>query len=191
MTCWSSSSTRSHGVSMDYIKIPKGSVLIRGLRAKDSSDIANLMSCDGVTYGLSSMPYTNEFAVKSLMEDYTNKHWLIAEYEGGVVGFLYLNWGSGRWRRIATLAMGVHDDFAGLGIGGSLVERSLRIGFLYLDMERIELVVYQDNKGAIKIYERNGFIIEGQRSQQVIREGCYYDSYLMGIVRQDYTPKVD
>lgn len=171
---------------MNILDTDKGPILIRGLRCRDSEDLADMMSLPGVTYGLSSMPYTNEYVVKSLMNDPANKHWLIAEYNGKAVGFLYLQWTIGRWRRVASIAMGVHDSFAGNGIGRELVEQALHVGFLYLDFERIELVVYQDNGPAVAIYEKCGLKIEGKREEQVIREGVYYDSFLMGITRHQY-----
>jgi len=171
---------------MNTLDTTMGPVLIRGLRCRDSEDLADMMSLPGVTYGLSSMPYTNEYVVKSLMDDASSKHWLIAEHKGNAVGFLYLQWSIGRWRRVASIAMGVHDSFAGNGIGKELVDRALHVGFLYLDFERIELVVYQDNGPAVAIYEKCGLKIEGKREEQVIREGVYYDSFLMGITRNQY-----
>lgn len=170
---------------MDIISTEFGDILIRGLRKKDSIDLANIMSMAGVIYGLSSVPYTNEIVVDDLMVD-RKKHWLIAEHKGSVIGFLHLTWGSGRWRRVAGLVMAVHDDFTGHGLGFSLVMRALSVGFLYLDLERIELVVYQDNDKAIKIYKKCGFVVEGARERQVIREGVFFDSFLMGITRQRY-----
>jgi len=167
----------------------KGSVLIRGLRTRDSEDLADLMSLPGVIYGLSSMPYTNEYVVKALMADASSKHWLIAEHNTKAIGYLYLQWGIGRWRRVANIAMAVHDLYTGNGIGKTLVDRALHVGFLYLDFERIELVVYQDNGPGIAIYEKCGLTIEGKREQQVIREGVYYDSFLMGITRTQYNER--
>lgn len=170
---------------MDVVNTKFGNIIIRGLREKDSADVSDIMSMAGVTYGLSSLPYTNEGIVRELMND-PRKHWLIAEHNGSAIGFLYLNWGSGRWRRVADLVMAVNDNFTGRGLGSALVIRALHVGFLYIDLERIELVVYQDNGKAIKIYEKCGFIIEGRREAQVIREGVYFDSFLMGITRCRY-----
>ncbi|GLR75244.1 MULTISPECIES: GNAT family N-acetyltransferase [Aliivibrio] len=158
----------------------------RGLRVKDSEAIADIMSKPQVFHGLSSMPYTSEMVVKDLMADTEHKHWVIAELNGKVTGFIYLTWPSGRWRRVASLAMGVSDEATGQGIGFNLLKKALHTGFMYLDFERIELVVYQDNEAAIAIYKKIGLVNEGARKAQVIREGIYFDSYLMGITKSDY-----
>ncbi len=163
----------------------------RGLRSTDSVDISNIMSLPGVVHGLSSLPYTSELHVQHLMSDVSNKHWVIAEHKGKAVGFIYLSWPNGRWRRVAEIAMGVADNYAGQGVGFSLLKRALHTGFLYLDFERIELVVYQDNVPAITIYKKCGLQSEGSREGQVIREGIYYDSHLMGITREQYLEHQD
>ncbi|PQJ62285.1 GNAT family N-acetyltransferase [Photobacterium angustum] len=165
-------------------------IIYRGIRNRDAETIADIMSMPGVTHGLSSIPYTSESIVKSMIDDITNKHWIIAENEGKAIGFIYLNWPNGRWRRVSSLAMGVSDEFVSQGIGYGLLQRALQVGFDYLDFERIELVVYQDNISAISIYKKSGMVHEGKREEQVIRNGIYYDSYLMGITRSQYKQSV-
>ena len=61
---------------------------------------------------------------------------------------------------VGELSMGVHPDFRGQGLGRKLVQACLRECRL-LNFERIELIVFSDNEGALHLYESFGFEIEG------------------------------
>ena len=50
----------------------------------------------------------------------------------------------------------------GKGAGVEMVRRALEVGFDRLGLHRIDLVVFDFNRGAIACYERAGFAIEGR-----------------------------
>lgn len=161
-------------------------VLIRGLRRRDTAALTDLMSGPQVIHGLSVLPCVSEFEIDRLIQPMDNRHWMIAEVDGIAVGFVYLEWGKGRWRRIATLVMGIDDRYAGKKIGKTLVTTALDIGFTFIDLHKIELVVYVDNKHAIRLYESCGFIHEGTKRGNAIRKGEHIDAHVMSILKVDY-----
>ena len=136
--------------------------------------------------GLTVLPYISEFEVQRLIEPQDTKHWIIAECEGGAVGYVYLEWGKGRWRNIASLAIGVDDNYVRKGIGRKLLEAALWTGFQYLDFHKIELVVYVENEIAVKLYQSLGFVKEGVKRQNAFRDGRHPDALVMSILQADY-----
>jgi putative acetyltransferase len=158
-------------------------VVIRGVKRRDVGQLQELMSLDNVIWGTTVMPCVSELAVEAAIAQ-ENRHWFIAAArdDDRVLGYLYLGWGQGRWRRIASLVMAVRDDAAGMGIGTRLIERALHVGFQYLDLQRIELEVYTDNAPAIHMYEKAGFAHEGTKRRNAIRNGIHVDGHILAIL---------
>jgi RimJ/RimL family protein N-acetyltransferase len=52
-------------------------------------------------------------------------------------------------------------------------------------LNRIQLHVAIENEGAVKVYQNNGFIIEGTLRQAMYHNGKYSDFYVMGLLRSD------
>jgi len=157
---------------------------IRGVRRSDAPALHELMSRPQVLWGTTVMPCPSELSTeKALAEE--NRHWFIAAraHDDRALGYLYLDWGHGRWRRIASLVMAVHDDVAGQGIGRALLDRAVHVGFQYLDLQRIELEVYVDNPSAIRLYEKAGFVHEGTKRRNAIREGVHVDGHMMALLK--------
>jgi len=69
-----------------------------------------------------------------------------------------------------------------------LVRQILRVGFEELKLRRIDLKVFAFNHPAIRCYERAGFVREGVlRKSRMIGEK-YWDTVLMGILREEWRP---
>ncbi len=49
-------------------------------------------------------------------------------------------------------------------------------------LQRIELFVFVENKPAIYLYEKFGFLIEGRLRKAVYRHERFYDDYLMALL---------
>jgi L-phenylalanine/L-methionine N-acetyltransferase len=165
---------------------PANSVHLRGPRKSDVSALSIIMSKPGVLHGFAVMPFISEFDVEHMLKSTEARHWIVAEHTESVAGFAYLDWGKGRWRQIALLAMGVDDQHVGQGVGKTLLHAVLEVGFHFLDFEKIELVVYVDNLAAIALYESAGFIREGTKRHNAIRSSCYVDAHVMSLLKQDW-----
>ena len=72
------------------------------------------------------------------------------------------------------LGMGVHPDYRGEGIGSRLLlstlDRSREI-----ELERVDLNVFASNVGAIHLYEKFGFEVEGRKRRGRKLDGVYDD----------------
>ena len=66
----------------------------------------------------------------------------------------------------------------------------LRFAFEELNLHRVELEVYDFNPRAMRCYEKAGFRLEGTRRQAHFHQGAYHDVHLMGILRDEFHPRV-
>lgn len=82
----------------------------------------------------------------------------------------------------------IGDDFArGKGYGTIATRLILKHSFEVLKLNRVYLSVLDNNKSAVRSYEKVGFKKEGLLRQDYIREGMKYDVVIMGITADMYT----
>jgi RimJ/RimL family protein N-acetyltransferase len=62
----------------------------------------------------------------------------------------------------------------------------VRHGFGTLNLNRIYLRVYADNKRAIHTYEKVGFVHEGRLRQAAYKHGSYCDVLFMSVLREEW-----
>lgn len=108
-----------------------------------------------------------------------NDFLLIAKYKDEIVGFI--NAEKGRFNRIshtAYIVVGILQEFRAKKIGTRF--------FDYLDewslknnITRLELTVMCHNEIAIKLYQKNGFVIEGTKKKSIKLNNEYIDEYYM------------
>ena len=55
----------------------------------------------------------------------------------------------------------------------------------WFDLRRVELTVFTDNVGAVRLYQNFGFEIEGTLREYAFRNGQYVDAYSMARLRSD------
>lgn len=110
---------------------------------------------------------------------------IVAEEGGRLVGLAGLSRFAGRRQHVAALGMGVHDDHHRRGIGRALLAALLDAAFGWLQIRRIELTVFTDNAGAIALYERHGFEVEGLHRAFAFRDGAYADVLAMARLAPD------
>lgn len=72
------------------------------------------------------------------------------------------------------------------GYGSEAMSLLLRHGFRTLNLNRIYLRVYSENKRAIRAYEKVGFVHEGRLRQAVFKDGSYSDILYMSVLRQEW-----
>jgi ribosomal-protein-alanine N-acetyltransferase len=74
----------------------------------------------------------------------------------------------------------------GRGYGAEATQLLVRHAFQTLNLNRVQLEVYEFNKGAIRCYEKAGFQLEGRLRQTHFAEGRYWDTLVMGILRDEW-----
>ena len=74
----------------------------------------------------------------------------------------------------------------GKGYGTQATRLIVRHAFDTLNMHRVGLRVYEDNHRAQHVYEKVGFRIEGRLRQDTFRDGRYWDTIVMAVLRAEW-----
>ena len=77
-------------------------------------------------------------------------------------------------------------DLWNQGLGSDVMQTLLRFGFDQMNLRRIHLRVFAENRGAIRAYEKAGFRHEGRWRQAEYRNGRYHDLLWMSILRDEW-----
>jgi len=74
----------------------------------------------------------------------------------------------------------------GRGYGREALELILDYAFERLNLNKVYLGVDAENTGAVTMYERVGFVLEGTQRQHLFRDGAFRDSHVMSILRDEF-----
>jgi diamine N-acetyltransferase len=109
---------------------------------------------------------------------------------GKPVGIIQLQ-GLDQFQRKASLSIYIGDTTKrGAGIGYSACALMLDFAFNGLDLRKVGLEVLALNSGAIALYEKLGFILEGCKTQEYFLDGQYWDSNIYGLQRANWTTQL-
>ncbi|WP_286235824.1 GNAT family N-acetyltransferase [Thalassotalea sediminis] len=159
---------------------------IRRLEPSDSHDLYEIYSFSSVTENTSQVPFLNTEIVTQLF-NHPEHYTLVAEKDSKVVGHItLLLTNKVRDKHSAGLAIAVHPDTHGKGIGKALLLEAINQADNWLNLIRLELEVHSDNQAAIALYERVGFSIEGTKRLSTFKNGKYIDMQLMARIRPDH-----
>lgn len=164
---------------------PPEGVIVRAASPDDAASITTLHNLPGYRYGTLRTPFHVVAEIRAFLESPpAGSKRLVADLDGRVIGDIGLTPAANpRRRHAASIGMGVADGFIGRGVGSALMKAALDIADNWLDLRRIELTVFADNADAIRLYERNGFEIEGRLRMFAFRDGAYVDAFTMARVR--------
>jgi RimJ/RimL family protein N-acetyltransferase len=74
----------------------------------------------------------------------------------------------------------------GKGHGTEATRLILELAFERLNFNRVYLYVYEYNERARHVYEKVGFRVEGRLRQDMFVDGRYWDTIVMGILRDEW-----
>jgi RimJ/RimL family protein N-acetyltransferase len=89
--------------------------------------------------------------------------------------------------RHAEAGINLVPDARGRGIGTAALTQLVEFGFVRRNLRRIHLQTIASNTGAIRAYEKAGFVVEGRQRQHAWVRGAYEDIVLMAILRSEHT----
>lgn len=106
---------------------------------------------------------------------------LLALHEEVIVGALSFEGGHRpRIRHTGELGISVTESFTGCGIGRVLLEMLIEWAEQSRVIRKLNLRVRVDNLGAIRLYERLGWVVEGRVTRDQGIDGVYTDTLFMG-----------
>ena len=77
-------------------------------------------------------------------------------------------------------------EYQSKGYGTEAVELLLDYGFKTVNLNRIQLRVYEFNSRAINSYNKIGFVEEGRMRQAMFANGEYHDMIFMSILQEEW-----
>jgi putative acetyltransferase len=156
---------------------------VRFLSVDDKNGLFDMfasMSPKALEY--SGAPYTVEI-IERWINNLENMIAFVAEYAGKIVGYAIVYRPPHRSRKgIGDLAIYLHQDFHGVGLGTAMTKRLLEQAKKG-GMHKIQLSVVAENLPAIRLYEKYGFKVEGTSEDAFFGfDGKYHDMILMGLI---------
>ncbi|SES89665.1 diamine N-acetyltransferase [Oceanobacillus limi] len=88
--------------------------------------------------------------------------------------------------RNAEFAIMIDPSHQGKGYATDATRLMVEYGFNQLNLHKISLHVINVNEKAIHIYQKVGFITEGQLKKHFFVDGSYHDALIMSLLREDY-----
>lgn len=82
---------------------------------------------------------------------------------------------------VGSLGIGVLADYRGQGVGEALIRAALHQAKIR-GLTRIELTVFENNKPAIALYEKLGFVVEGVHKNKSRIDGQYENHIFMALL---------
>ena len=110
----------------------------------------------------------------------------VVDVDGAAVGAASL-FEFDSFARHAEAGISLVPDARGRGIGTAAITQLIEFGFVRRNLRRIHLQAIASNLGAIRAYEKAGFVVEGRLRQHAWVRGAYEDIVLMGILRSEQT----
>ena len=165
-------------------------VTIRRAEPHDGEALTTLLADPQVFYWTSELPFPSQAHIQDLLDTSEgDRHILVAtakpdhgqDSDPEVIGMITLTvCPTPRLRHIGRLgSLAVRSDYQGHGIGSKLMQSMIDLADNWLNLLRLELLVYTDNESAIRLYRKYDFEQEGRLQAMAFRSGRYIDGFLM------------
>lgn len=160
-------------------------IQVRRTEPSDAKSVKEIYECPNAFRGTLQLPHPSlDLWEKRLTHVPEHVYSYVALYQGEVIGNLGLEvCVNPRRRHVASLGMGVKDNFAGKGVGSALLQTAVDLCDNWINIKRLELTVYTDNEQAINLYKKFGFQIEGESAAFAFRDGEYVAAYHMARIQ--------
>jgi RimJ/RimL family protein N-acetyltransferase len=112
----------------------------------------------------------------------------VIEADGVPVGSVSL-FGQEELARHAEVGIALIPEARGRGIGTAAIEQIVEFAFVRRNLRRIHLEAIASNAGAIRAYEKAGFVHEGRQREHAWVRGRYEDIVRMGMLRSEWAAR--
>jgi putative acetyltransferase len=165
------------------LNLIEGKYAIRQRQADDSQALYELLCQPLCKRGMVSDPFNSAADFRSWIDGAgPDKFEIVATNENAVAGFAGLFLCGENRKHVGWVTLFVHDRFQRRGIGALLMRTVVAAADRLFHLRRVELTVICENEGAIGLYQRFGFKIEGRHDCFATRGGEYLDVYTMSRV---------
>jgi UDP-4-amino-4,6-dideoxy-N-acetyl-beta-L-altrosamine N-acetyltransferase len=168
----------------------KTRIQLRPLERKHLTECVEWLNDPDVTKNLSmSEPISMEGEQRwfeNLQRDQSSRVYAIETIEGEYIGNLGLHKIDLHNRKAELGILIGKKTLWGKGYGTEAVKLALNLAFEGLNLNRVYLRAFSDNKRAHKCYENAGFIKEGILRQDEFKGGGYVDCLVYSVLAKEY-----
>ena len=166
---------------------------LRALEREDLNDSWGFVNDYETVKGMSSgilFPCSREDEIRWLDQQtsYTRGEYQFAIEElanGSLIGrcgLLRVDWKN----RLGELGIMIGiKEYRGHGYGTDAMNLLCDFAFNEMNLHKLKLSVFDFNKGAIRCYEKCGFVTEGVLQKEIFRAGAYHDVVVLGKIRPE------
>ncbi|NWL89013.1 MULTISPECIES: GNAT family N-acetyltransferase [unclassified Paenibacillus] len=169
-------------------------IVLREYRKEDLPSIRNWVNDPDITDTLSTVftfpqsEYDSESFLNMMMEGKSNsmRGFVIADKAAldyiGQIDLIRIDWQN----RSASLGIVIgRKDLLGQGIGREAIHLLKQFVFQSLNLNRLELEVYDYNERAYRCYRSCGFQEEGRLRKKIFKNGSYHDVIMMSVLADE------
>jgi ribosomal protein S18 acetylase RimI-like enzyme len=88
--------------------------------------------------------------------------------------------------RESYCSINIAASYRSKGYGSEAIRWVLNWGFQIANLHRITIEAFSYNDGAVRLYERLGFTLEGRKRKAVWFDGAWHDDITFGILEDDW-----
>lgn len=105
-----------------------------------------------------------------------------------VIGSMCLMHGGDQQRhhRCAMIGIRLFKDHRGKGYGSEAINWILDWGFLRIGLHKVEIICYEWNPRARQLYEKLGFVKEGERRESLFLDGRFWNQIELGMLESEW-----
>lgn len=142
--------------------------------------LVNTVAAEDGTLGVDAFPFTPDIQAQFLAAADPLVHLPLVAVDGDrVVAYLHASRGTtGALQHVSSLAIVVARDSRGRGIGGMLLSQMANWAQV-VGVRKLTLTVLASNSAAQRLFERQGYAVEGRRQGQFHLGGVDVDELLM------------
>lgn len=158
---------------------------VHGYRWELDKEVQHWMQGDYAPPDLTFEQYKAHFAPPTSKPGEAESFVIVARPETviGFIGYFKAN------RRIGKVEVGIgigEKAYWGKGYGREAMNLLLEYVIMALGYQRVGLNTWSGNERAIRAYRACGFQIEGRLRRSELVEGTYYDTVVMGLLREEW-----
>jgi RimJ/RimL family protein N-acetyltransferase len=109
----------------------------------------------------------------------------VIDADGIAVGTVSL-FGTDELARHAEVGIALLPEARGRGTGTAAIAAIVEFAFVRRNLRRLHLEAIASNVGAIRVYEKAGFVVEGRQREHAWVRGAYEDIIRMGLLRSEW-----
>ena len=160
----------------------RSGIRVRPATADDAPQLHAIMDSPHILDGTLRIPHTSAADTWESLRPQTNQRVLVAADGDRVVGLLVLvtHLEAPRFHHVAHIDLvATHEDHQGRGVASLLIRTVIDMAEQWMAIERLELIVFTENVGAIGLYEHLGFEHEGTMRSYGFARGRFTDAHIM------------